>query len=91
MQIHVSLDPVVEIARNQKRVARDSDKGIKYQRWGETWHEERSLDIDVGRVDHTLLNRNICVKSVGDTSSLGSLPQVTSDLATPSLESKMRI
>lgn len=89
LQIHVSFDTVVEIPRHQKCVTRDLDKGIEYWRRGDTWHEERSLDINVRRVDHIFLNRDVCVESVDDTSPRGSLPQVTGDPATPSLESKM--
>src|SRR6266702_3156691 len=41
--------------------------------------------------DHILLNRKVCVKCMGDASSSSSLPQVTSDPTTPSLESKIGI
>jgi hypothetical protein len=91
LQIHVSLDTIVEIARHQKREARNADKGIKYRRWGDTRHEERSLDINVRRVDHIFFSRYVGVESMDDTSPRGSLPQVAGDPATPGLESKMGI
>ena len=91
MQIHVSLDTVVKIAQHQKREARNSDKGIEYWRWGDTWHEEQSLNINVRRVDHIFLNRNVSVESMDDTSPRGSLPQVPEEPASPGLESKMGI
>ena len=91
LQIHVSLNMVVEIAQHQKHEARNSDKGIEYRRWGDTWHEEQSLDINVRRVDHIFLNRNVSVESMDDTSLRGSLPQVPREPATPGLESKMGI
>ena len=91
LQIHVSLDTAVEIARYQKREARNLDKRIEYRRWGNTWHEDRSLDINVRRVDHFFLNRNDGVESMNDTSPRGSLPQVAGEPATPGLESKMGI
>jgi hypothetical protein len=91
LQIHILLDTVVEIARHQKCEARNSDKGIEYQRWGDTWHEERSLDINIRRVDHIFLNRNVSVESMDDMSTRGSLPQVAGDPATPGLELKMGI
>src|SRR6266702_3293548 len=90
-QIHVSLDTGVEIPRHQKRVARGSDKGIEYLRWGNNWQEEQSLDINIWRLDHILLNRKVCAKSVDDSSSRVSLPQVTRDTTTPSLKSKIEI
>lgn len=91
LQIHILLNMVVKIAQHQKCVTRNSDKGIKYWRQGNMWHEEWSLDINIGRVEHIFLNRNVGIESMGDTLLRGSLPQVAGDPATSSLESKMVI
>ena len=67
-------------------MARDSDKGIEYLRWIDHWHRKRSLDINVGRVDRTLLHREVCIKFVDDALMGRSSPQITRDCPNPGLE-----
>lgn len=85
-QIGVEVKARVKIGRDQESVASNSYKGIKYFCLRGTRPEECTFNIYIRRINCALINRQFCIKVVGNGSARPSPPEIATNGASLGLK-----